>query len=209
RILRWNLGRTSEPPVTLLKRSTPIASLAYGDKIGSEGLEFILFEGGALNVWRLQDGQLLRLTHTHTGVFLQAGSAPDGSLLTAALAPGGMVIRRLSTAIGIQTQTVEPQAVEPYAARVQAAPDTTLGKARDYAAWRSIYPRWWLPRVEIDRDLTIVGVQTDGGDATGWHQYAATVGVEDERDEPVGSLSYLWRGQHQLALFRSLKSNPW
>jgi hypothetical protein len=84
-----------------------------------------------------------------------------------------------------------------------------LGAARSYAAWRSMYPRWWFPVLSADHGLLTVGAQTDGADALGWHQYLATLAAETTQQEAVGSLEYLYRGRHHLSLSRWVEARAW
>ncbi|MDH5540515.1 MAG: hypothetical protein OEY03_14030, partial [Rhizobacter sp.] len=95
-------------------------------------------------------------------------------------------------------------------AQVPAAdPAGGLDSGRSYQALRALYPRSWLPAVMLDRGLQAFGAGTFGTDALNWHQYAATAQWETSQRELLGSLEYLFIGQHHVALGRSLKATAW
>lgn len=193
----------------LLARRAPIAGL----RRGAAGLEMILAEDGVPNVWRLAGppgaGRLQRLTHSHTAVVAHAGTAADGSLLSTVIAPGGYALHRLAAAQPLQ----EIEAGVAPAAATAPAPvgeaPAALGAPQPYAGWRSMWPRSWLPAVLSDRGLTAFGAGTFGEDALGWHRWTATALWETSQREPLGSLEYLWRGAHGLALTRTLTARAW
>ncbi len=191
-------------PRLLMARSAPMQALRHG----AAGLEFIMAEGGVPNVWRLQGGQLQRLTHSHTAVLAHAGTAADGSLVSVGIHPQGHVLQRLVQAVALQDLAV-PAAV-PAAAEPAALPaGVGLGEGRPYSAARALYPRSWLPAFSVDRGLSTVGATTSGADALGWHQYAALVQVETSQREVLGSLEYMFVGSHGVAIKRQLTAQAW
>jgi hypothetical protein len=201
RVLAFDLAQPGNAPKLLLRRGAPLQSLTHGPA----GLELVAIEAGQANVWRLQGGEFRRLTHSHTAVLAQAGSAADGSLATVVVAPGGQALYRLPTTSALQSLPADtgPAPAAP------ASNDAQLGDGQPYAAWRSLYPRAWLPLFGSDRGLTTLGASTSGGDALGWHQYAAALAWETSQKEPLGSLEYLFLGQHSLALSRTLSARAW
>lgn len=230
RILRIDLALPQAAPRTVLRRDRPIHGLAQD----RDGLTMVLADDGVPNIWRLEGERLSRLSHAYTGVTAQSGLAVDGSLGLVAVTQGGYALRRMAGNRALQRIAVEageappfvtapaPALVQPgapLAARGRVAGgrepnpqtlnDGDLGLARPYAAWRSMYPRWWSPVLSSDHGLVTVGAQTDGADALGWHQYAAMMAVETTQQEAVGSLEYLYRGQHHLALSRSVEARAW
>jgi hypothetical protein len=233
RILQLDLAQPQATPRTLLRRDRPIHGLAQD----REGLTMVLAEDGVPNVWRLEGQRLSRLSHAYTGVTAQSGRAADGSLGLVAVAlgaQGGYTLRRMAEAQALQSVAVEvgesppfvtasaPASAQPGAPLAgqglaaggrepnpQTLNDGSLGAARSYAAWRSMYPRWWFPVLSSDHGLLTVGAQTDGADALGWHQYAAMLAAETTQQETVGSLEYLYRGQHHLALSRWVEARAW
>lgn len=208
RVLRVDPARpaTATP---LLARRAPITGL----RRGAAGLEMILAEDGVPNVWRLAGGRLQRLTHSHTAVVAHAGTAADGSLLSAVIAPGGYALHRLAAVQPLQELAAEtgPVSDPPAPAAPAAAEDAppVLGEPQPYAGWRSMAPRSWLPAALSDRGLTAFGASTFGEDALGWHRWTATALWETSQREPLGSVEYLWRGVHGLALTRTLSARAW
>ncbi len=197
RVLEFDLGAPGAAPRTLLAHGAPLTSLRWG----AAGLEMVASVDGQLNVWRLTAGRLERLTHSHTAVVAHAGTAADGALASVVIAPRGYRLQRLAAPKALHTRAVP--AAGP-AAPAAAAADGALGAERPYSAWPSLLPRSWFPLVLADRGLTALGASTFGADALGWHEYSASLLAETSERELLGSLAYTWRGQHVLALERSL-----
>lgn len=213
RVEEFDLGAPQTVPRLLVRRTSPI----QGPRHGKAGLEFVAIEGNVPNVWRLEGGQLRRLTHTHTAVVAHAGTAADGSLASVLVADGGYELRRLKAPAVLQTAAADsgapaavaaPQAppASPSPAGDSASP---LGEPSRYSAWRTLYPRWWLPLFGSDRGLTTLGASTGGADALFFHNYAATVQVETSQRELLGSLEYSLLGAHNFALQRTLTARAW
>jgi hypothetical protein len=203
RVLEFDLGAPGAAPRTLLAHGAPLSSLRWG----AAGLEMVASVDGQLNVWRLAAGRLERLTHSHTAVVAQAGTASDGTLASVVIAPRGYRLHRLAAPKGLQTRAVPaagPAAPAAAAAGGAAAADGALGAERPYSAWPSLLPRSWFPLVLADRGLTALGASTFGADALGWHEYTASLLAETSERELLGSFAYTWRGQHMLSLERSL-----
>lgn len=205
RVLRVDPAQPAAAGV-LLARRAPITGL----RRGAAGLEMILAEDGVPNVWRLAGGRLQRLTHSHTAVVAHAGTAADGSLLSAVIAPGGYALHRLAAVQPLQ-EIAASTAAAPAAPRPSPAGELppALGEPQPYAGWRSIAPRSWLPAALSDRGLTALGASSFGEDALGWHRWTATALWETSQREPLGSVEYLWRGAHGAALTRTLTARAW
>ena len=217
-VLEIDLARADAPPRVLFSHNAPLHGLRHGPA----GLEFVAVSDGVYNVWRHDGAELLRLTHSHTGVVAQAGTQADGSLMLTVIAPDGYELRRMAGTPALQRVAVRTAplqspltAAAPTAASnaSSAAPTAAgtdgLSEGRSYFALRSLYPRSWLPALSADRGLTAFGASTFGADALGWHQYAATVQWETSQHELLGSLEYLFVGQHHIALQRSLTAKAW
>ncbi|MBX3599148.1 MAG: hypothetical protein KF863_00890 [Rubrivivax sp.] len=212
RVLRVDPAQPQAASV-LLARGTPITGL----RRGATGLEMILVEEGVPNVWRLAGGpgapRLQRLTHSHTAVVAHAGTAADGALLSAVIAPSGYALHRLAAAQPLQEIAVDAGPPSPPAAAAAdpapAATTAVLGDGAPYAGWRSMAPHSWLPAALSDRGLTALGASTFGEDALGWHRWTATALWETSQREPLGSVEYLWRGAHGVALTRTLSARAW
>jgi hypothetical protein len=204
-LLEFDLAAPAAPPKLLLRRNAPMHSLRQG----AAGLEVVAAVDGVYDVWRLQGGELRRLTATHTAVVTQAGTAADGSLASVVIAPQGFALHRLAAAAPLQSQPAETTAAAAPPETPAAAPETALGEGRSYSALRSVYPRSWLPAITADRGLTAYGASTSGGDALGWHQYTALLMWETSQKEPLGALEYVFVGSHGLALSRSLTARSW
>ena len=218
RVLELELDAAPAEPRLLVRQNAPMHGLRHGPA----GLELIVARDGVYNVWRLDGDTLVRLTHSHTGITAHSGTLADGSSWLAGIADNGFELRRM--AASVPQQRVAAVGIVRAVALVEAAPampapSTTaattstpaasaappeLGEARPYAAWRAIYPRSWLPAVTSDRGLTAFGASTFGGDALGWHRYAALLQWETSQREAVGNLEYLFLGRHHLALSRRL-----
>ncbi len=200
-------------PVQRLTHNAPITNLRHGPA----GLEMLAVEGGVPNLWRLtRAGLWQRLTHSHTAVVAHAGSAPDGSLAMAVIAPQGHELRWMETTAPLQeraamagapsaaTAPAPASASAPTHPAAPAAAATELGSAKPYAAWRTIYPRSWLPAISGDRGLTAYGASTGGADAVGWHNYIAYLQYETSQQEWLGGIEYIFRGHTGIALDRKL-----
>jgi hypothetical protein len=189
----------------LLRRAAPISGLRHGPA----GIEFITAEAGVTNVWRLAGGELQRLTHSHTSVVAHAGTAADGSLLSVVIAPKGYTLHRLAQPLVLQTLAAPSAAALPQAAADPAPEAAALGEGRSYSALRALRPRSWLPAAVADHGLTAYGASTTGGDALGWHRYAALAMWETSQKELVGSFEYQFVGSHGLAIQRDLTAQSW
>jgi hypothetical protein len=193
-------------PRLLARLSAPVHGLRHG----AAGLELIAAHDGVYNVWRLEGQTLQRLTHSHTSIVAHSGSLPDGSSWLVAVANNGTELRRMPQAAVQQSlAAIEPAAVQAAAAAGPPATPADLGDGQRYAAWRSLYPRSWFPLITADRGLSAYGAATFGGDALGWHRYAATGLWETSQREATGSIEYLFLGRHLFALSRSLASRAW
>ena len=146
----------------------------------------------------------MRLTHSHTGITAHSGTQADGSTWLVAIANNGFELRRMAASVPQQRVAAIGAVPTPAAAATSATGSTELGDARSYAAWRSLYPRSWFPAITGDQGLTAYGASTFGGDALGWHNYAALLMWETSQREPIASLEYLFLGRHHVALTRSL-----
>jgi hypothetical protein len=203
------LARPDAPPRLLFRHNAPLHGLRHG----AAGLEFVAVSDGVYNVWRHDGAALLRLTHSRTGVVAQAGTSADGSLWLSTIGTDGYELRRLGLTTPLQRVVVR-SAPPPADAVANAAPpgagaNEGISEGRGYFALRSLYPRSWLPAITSDRGLTAFGASSFGADALGWHQYAATVQWETSQRELLGSLEYLFVGQHHLALQRYLTAKAW
>ena len=213
RVVELDLNQPGTAPKTLVRQDRPIRNLRQG----AAGLELIATAGGAPNVWRLQGAQLQRLTNSHTAVMAHAGTAGDGSLLNVTLDPQGVLVRRLVQPAVLQSVPAIVEALE--AAAVPASPAetanpagsglTVLGEGRDYAALRSVYPRYWLPAIAFDRGLSAFGASTSGSDALGCHRYAALAQWETSQKELIGAFEYQFAGSHGVAVQRQLAVQAW
>ncbi|MFO1297077.1 MAG: hypothetical protein U1F25_11760 [Rubrivivax sp.] len=227
RVVEFDLASATPTPVLRLAHDAPIANLRHG----AGGLEMLAVDGGVLNVWRLTPGGAWqRLTHSHTGIVAQAGSAPDGSLALVAVAQQGYELRFMDAAAPVQEKVASttvpaqrsattaatpatPAAPATPASPASAAADTTadasLGPAKPYAPWRTLYPRSWFPTITSDRGLTAYGATTNGADAVGWHAYTATLQHETSQREWIGNVEYIYHERHGLAIDRKLVARAW
>jgi hypothetical protein len=206
RVVEVNIAQPQASPKVLVRQKQPL----FGLRQGAAGLEFVMGEGGTSNVWRLNGNQLERITHSHTAVLGHAGTAADGSLVSVTVDPQGVALQRLaqpSVLQNVPAVAAELPALE--AAEPPVAGPSPLGEARSYAAWRSLYPRSWLPAITRDRGLSAYGASTSGADALGWHRYAALAQWETSQKELTGSLEYQFLGQHGIALERRLQAQAW
>jgi len=223
RVLEFDAANAAAAPVLRLAHDAPIANLRHGPA----GLEMLAVDAGVPNVWRLtREGSWQRLTHSHTAVAAHAGSAPDGSLALVVVVPQGYELRTMDAPAPLQEVTAAQRAAargragaSPAAAAgarvgTAAAPGAPaaaeeLGAARPYSAWRTLYPRSWLPTITSDRGLTAYGASTSGADAVGWHEYIATLQYETSQKEWLGSFEYIWRGHTGVAIDRTLVARAW
>ena len=199
RLLEIALEGTLLEPRLLARQNMPMHGLRHT----AAGLEFIAAREGVYNVWRLEGDNLVRLTHSHTGITAHSATQADGSSWLAAIANNGFELRRMPASTAQQRVAAVGSFATAPASSGAAAP-AELGEGRDYAAWRAIYPRSWLPAITSDKGLTAYGASTFGGDALGWHRYAALLQWETSQREATGSLEYLFLGRHHVALSRQL-----
>lgn len=207
RVVEWDPAQPQAEPRTLVRRNAPLHGLRWG----ARGLEMVSADGGVPNVWRLQGTELLRLTHAHTGVLAHAGTATDGRLATAVVAPGGIALHVLASALPLQTLPADGApdraAAAPQATAgpvVPAPAGSALQPERPYRALEALRPRAWLPVVQSGGGLFSLGASVNGGDALGWHRYAVLAAVETTQRELTGTLEYQFAGRHALALQREL-----
>ncbi len=207
RVDAFDMGQATPAPRLLFTHDAPVHGLVHGPK----GLEFIAVRDGVFNVYRLEGGAWVKLSHSHTRVTAQGGTQDDGSLAMAVIAPGGYELRRITAAAPLDRAPAAGAAPAPAVAASApvAASAAALGAGRSYSALRSIYPRAWFPVSSSDRGLVSVGASTFGADTLGWHQYAATFEYEVTQHEALGSLQYLFRDQHLFSLQRTLTPRAW
>lgn len=222
RIVEFDLAAAAPAPLVRLAHDAPIANLRHGPW----GLEMLAVDAGVPNLWRLPPaGPWQRLTHSHTAVTAHAGSAPDGSLALAVVAPQGYELRWMDSTAPLQerpaalapastaapgaTAAVPAAATGSVPGAAPGAEEGGLGPARPYAAWRTLYPRSWWPIVTGDRGLTSYGASTNGADAVGWHAYTASLHYETTQREWLGDIEYIFRGVHGVALERKLVPQAW
>ncbi len=213
-LIEINLATPDTAPRLLARLNAPMHGLRHT----AAGLELIASIDGVYNVWRLSGDTLARLTHSHTSIVAHSGTQPDGASWLVAVANNGFELRRMNESavqqrIAAQVPaTQEPSALEAAAPATPSRTATTpaeLSEPTRYAAWRSLYPRSWFPAVTADRGLTAYGASTFGGDALGWHRYAALAQWETSQKELTGTLEYLFLGRHQIALSRNLTARAW
>jgi hypothetical protein len=205
RVVEWDPAQPQAQPRTLVHRGAPLQGLRWG----ARGLEMVALDGGVPNVWRLQGGELLRLTHAHTGVLTHSGTAADGSLATAVVAPGGIAMHVLAAATPLQTLAAQEPTNPATGAPgnppgAQAAPATALAPEQPYRPWSAMLPRGWVPTTQSGGGLSSLGASVNGGDALGWHRYSVLAEAELTRSELTGAIEYLYAGRHAFALKREL-----
>ncbi|MEQ1804472.1 MAG: hypothetical protein ABL900_03765 [Burkholderiaceae bacterium] len=204
RVFEIKLDAPDAAPTLLAQLSAPVHGLRHT----AAGLEFIAAVDGVYNVWRLSGDALQRLTHSHTSIIAHSGTLPDGSSWLVAVANNGFEVRRMSEST-VQQRIATAASAAPAVAPIAAGGAVDLGEPTRYAAWRSVYPRSWFPAVSVDRGLTAYGASTIGGDALGWHRYAALAQWETSQREGIGSLEYLFLGRHHVAASRNLIARAW
>ena len=204
RVLEIDLTLPGAAPRQLVRLSAPVHGLRHT----AAGLELIAAVDGVYNVWRLSGDALQRLTHSHTSIVGHSGTLPDGATWLVAVANNGYELRRMGEhAVQQRIAAVDPAAPTTSPPATTSSPE--LGEPMRYGAWRSLFPRSWLPAITADRGLTAYGASTLGGDALGWHRYAALAQWETSQKELIGTLEYLFLGRHQIALSRSLTARAW
>jgi hypothetical protein len=195
-------------PRVLLNYDAPLHEIHYTS--GGDALEFLAVKDNIYDLWRYKFGsnEMSRLSHTYTAVLGHSGVAQDGSVVLAVLASHGTELRRMKTTAPLQQVKLDSNSDvvlrgDPPPASAQ------LGKARNYHAFYSAYPRTWLPSLLLDRGLTAIGASTFGSDALGWHNYTANLMWETSQHEPIGSLAYSYLGEHFFSVSRNLRARQW
>ena len=208
RVEAYDLTQPETAPRLLLTADAPI----HGLKHGTTGLEFIAVRDGVFNVWRLDGDALVRLSHTHTRVTAQGGTQPDGSLLMAVVTSGGYALQRMPVVAPLQRM---PVTLGSAVASTTPEPsslgnsETHLGVATPYQSWRTIAPQSWFPMLTGDSGLTAIGASVFGADALGWHQYAASLQLENTQRDWQGTLQYMYDDRHSITLQRQLQARAW
>ncbi len=208
RLVDFDLAQPAAAPALRLTHNAPISNLRHGQG----GLEMLVVDGGVQNLWRLKGTQWQRLTHSHTAVVAHGGSAADGSLAMAVIAPGGFELRWMDATSPVQERAAgnvgSPAPNAPTGTPLERAGEN-LEPGQPYAAWRTLYPRSWFPAIVSDRGLTSYGASTSGSDAVGWHAYVGTLMFETSQHQWLGNAEYIFRGVHGLALERKLVPRAW
>ena len=160
-------------------------------------------------MWRLQSGELQRLTHSHTGVLLHAGSAADGQLASVVIAPEGSTVARLAQPAVLQRLAAvsETPAAPPARSRTRRHGSSSRAALLGAAARSTPAPgcRPSPPTTASPPTAPAPRAATRWA----WHRYAALAQVETSQKELIGSLEYQFAGSHGLAVQRELVARTW
>lgn len=84
-----------------------------------------------------------------------------------------------------------------------AATEVAIAQPEDYSAWKSVYPRWWVPILSITEDSTEVGLISSGQDALALHRYSLILQYDTDNNWPTGNISYAYANRLALGYQRS------
>lgn len=136
----------------------------------------------------------LRLSNAETGLF-EPTEAPHGARTAAVLfrADGYHLGDAPCCTASATERVAEYRDTTPSPSTAPVVVDS--GPARRYRAWRTFYPRYWLPTVDqgIEGGYR-VGLMTSGYDVVGRHAMTATFEVPTNNTGVVGDLSYQYSG---------------
>lgn len=188
----------------LFESDAPLHELRYA-RDGS-GLEFIAAHGHVSNLWSFAfgSGELVRLSHTYTGLTLHGGINRDGSVVVGALAAEGTELRRLAAVTEHSRIAARSGGNIMQNGNTGADKPAALGAADSYLALRSLYPRSWLPLSYADSGTRAYGINVFGSDAMGWHNYSLNAMWETQRGEMLGSFDYNYLDQHFFFFSRNV-----
>jgi hypothetical protein len=199
---RWSLVEIAEGKSSVLVSDRAVKhSPRFGDS--TDEIYFVADYGNVDNVWswRRGDRSLARWTEARNGV--KEISAPlSGEMLVTTIEADGGVLRAHSlpdAPLEIR-EAVAPAPVGPSSSERRAG--ESPGTDRSYSPWASLRPRWWFPALYSDGGALALGVQTDGQDALGLHQYALAPMYEITQHQALGSAAYVYDNRHGLLLNR-------
>ncbi len=132
--------------------------------------------------YTLRDQELLQVTNVLTGVF-SPDVSPDGSRLTFLYySANGYDIHEmpLFTALNAPAREetrIDPMGVASGALPVAASQPTDPLPTKPYNAWKTLWPRQFLPLPSQDALGFVLGLTTGGEDPLGRHKWQAEIGV--------------------------------
>jgi len=199
---RWSLVEIAGEKSSVLVTDRAVKhSPRFGDS--PDEIYFVADYGNVDNVWswRRGDRSLARWTEARSGV--KEISAPvAGEMLLTTIEADGDVLRAHSlpdAPLEIREAAAPaPVGFSPSERRAGESPGTD----RTYSPWASLRPRWWFPALYSDGGALALGVQTDGQDALGLHQYSLAPMYEVTQSQALGSATYIYDNRHGLLLDR-------
>ncbi len=199
---RWSLVQITEGRSSVLVSDRAVKhSPRFGDS--TDEIYFAADYGNVSNVWswRRGDRSLARWTGARSGV-LEISAPVAGEMLVTTIEADGGVLRAHSlpdAPLEIR-EAVAPAPVGPSSSERRAGESPSTD--RSYSPWASLRPRWWFPALYSDGGALALGVQTDGQDALGLHQYALAPMYEITQHQALGSAAYVYDNRHGLLLNR-------
>jgi WD40 repeat protein len=154
---------------------------------------YISDQTGVFNLYAyvVASGRNYQVSHVLGGV-LQPDPSPDGSSVAlSSYSSHGFSIQELSLDRSKWLQQNGPTL--PVTRNLPAAPAASEDQApaRDYSVCKTVYPRFWLPRLSDDgSDKTVLGAITAGGDVLGYNTYALSVDYSPGRKRGYFDLIY-------------------
>lgn len=146
--------------------------------------------GGVYNLRRLDlaSRHVTTLTNARGGAFYPT-QAGDQIYYTGYHA-GGFDLYKVDAALPPLPVPASPPGPS---AIVAAEPPVPAGLVtEEYAPWRSLRPRWWLPHLLVETGRAEVGVVTGGADTLGRHYYGIDAAYDFSNDNFVGAFDYLY-----------------
>jgi len=185
------------------------AAIKHSPRYADDGRLLLVADyGNVANVWGVDRaaGRLERLSHAGTAV-LETSAPVAGALYLTVLAADGAALRRMELAAPVErrslrVETLAAADMEGGGARTPAAVDTS---EREYAAWRSLWPRAWFPLLFAGDGALGLGVTVNGRDALGLHSYLLQPIFEFTQHEQLGTLRYEYNQRHSVWLQRDME----
>lgn len=104
----------------------------------------------------------------------------------------------------MQNRSMQVASTQPVKVDLSTAEENiTLATAEDYSAWKSSYPRWWLPMLSMTEDSTEVGLISSGQDALALHRYSLVLQYDIDNNWATGNVSYAYANRLALGYRRS------